>query len=332
MKHQVFANDSQALAFVAGQAYEINSQVIAQPYPDWTFNELIFVDTTGNPWSPGIMTYTSDMTGAAKWQSGHAKDIPLADVSQDMQMKTHHMGAIGYQWNLEEVNAAGSVIGGTLSNRRAFAARAAYQYFMWNLTWFGDTEKGLAGLANYPGVPKAAAASDGTGDVPYWVNAAGVGVKTPAQILRDINRALLGVSMATFGTILADTVLMPEEAYEYIAATPYSPYTTETILSFVLRTNLYTTRTGRPIVIRSRKELGEMGTEGAGAGKGRLVAYQNNPTYVKLHLPMPHNFLPVWQDGPMNYMIPGIFRTGGVEMLIPQAAFYLDGISETPVP
>lgn len=321
--------DAQALSFVTGEAYRVNAVVIAQPYPNWEFEKLIYVETEGNPWSAGVMTYTSDMTGKADWQSAGAKDVPLADVNQDMQLRTHSMAAIGYQWNLEEANAAMSTLGGTLSNRRAIAARAAYQKFMWDLTWFGDSKKGMGGIANYAGVPVAIAPADGTGSSPLWVNAAGVGLKTPAQIARDINKALLGVSTATFGTILADTLMMPEEAFEYIAGTPYSSTTMETILSFVMRTNLYTLRTGRPLTIRSERELGVMAV-GAAAGKGRLIAYNNDPTFLKLHLPMPHNFLPVWQNGPMNYLIPGIFRTGGVEMFVPQAAYYLDGISETP--
>jgi hypothetical protein len=41
---------------------------------------------------------------------------------------------------------------------------------------------------------------------------------------------------------------------------------------------------------------------------------------------MPHRFLPVYQDGPTSFEIPGIFRTGGIEVLRPGAFRYLDGI------
>jgi hypothetical protein len=63
-----------------------------------------------------------------------------------------------------------------------------------------------------------------------------------------------------------------------------------------------------------------------------MVAYKNDGEYVKLHLPMPHRFLPVWQDGPLNYSVPGIFRTGGVELLTTVAMRYLDQISDPPTP
>jgi len=131
-------------------------------FPDWDFGRLIYVDTTGPAWSPGILTYTSDLSGRANWQSGYAKDVPLADVSQDMQTKTFHLAAIGYQWNIEEINTA-IQIQAPLPDRRARAARLAYTKFMYDLTLFGSAEKGLGGITNYPGVTVVVAPADGTG-------------------------------------------------------------------------------------------------------------------------------------------------------------------------
>lgn len=325
---RMFATDAAALAFVQGQAYRVNQTIYETRYPDWDFGRLIFVDTTGPAWAPGIMTYMSDVSGKANWQSGYAKDIPLADVSQDMQLRTFQLAAIGYQYNIEEVNAAIQV-GAPLPTRRANAARLAYQKFMFDLTLKGTTEKGFGGLINYPGVPTDVVSADGTDNATYWVDENGVGMKTPAQIVRDINVALQGINLATFETEMADTLLLPVEALTYISSTPYSAATMETILSFIMRTNIYTLTTGQALTIRSVRELGTAGT-GDAEGEGRMVAYKNDQNYVKLHLPMPHQFLPVYQDGPLNWVIPGIFRTGGVELLTTVAFRYRDGISETP--
>lgn len=248
-------SDAQALTLVTAQAYRVNQRVYETRFPDWDFGRLIYVDTTGPEWSPGILTYTSDLTGRANWRSGYAKDVPVADVSQDVQTKTFHLAAIGYQWNIEEVNTA-LQIGAPLPDRRARAARLAYTKFMFDLTLLGSSEKGLGGLTNYPGVITTTAPNDGTGGATWWVNSSGVGTKTPAQIVRDINIALQGIALATYETEMADTLLLPVEAYNYIAATPYSATTMETILSFVLRTNIYTLTTGRPLTIRAVRELG----------------------------------------------------------------------------
>lgn len=317
-------NDAQALTFVQGQAFKINQTVYETRYPDYDFSRLIYVDTSGPEWSPGIVTYTSDVTGKARWQSGYAKDVPMADVSQDMQTRNFSLAAIGYQFNIEEVNTALQV-GGSLPDRRARAARKVYMKFMHDLTLKGDSTKGMGGLINYGGVVTANAPADGTGGTSLWVDAQGVGQKTPAQIVRDINLALAGVYTGTYESELADTILLPFEAYNYIASTPYSATTTETILSFVQRTNLYTQQTGRALTIRTVPELS---TGAANGTTGRLVAYKNDADYVKLHLPMPHRFLPVYQDGPLNWAVPGIFRTGGVELLTTLGMRYLDVISQ----
>lgn len=320
-------NDTQALTLVQNQAFRINQRVYETRYPDWDFGRLIYVDTTGPEWSPGVMTYTSDMTGRANWQSGYAKDVPMADVNQAMTQRVHHLGAIGYQWNIEEVNTVINLPGASLSDRRARAARLAYTKFMYDVTVKGSTEKGFGGLINYSGVTVTDAPNDGTGSARVWVNSAGVGLKTPAQIVRDINLGLMGVHLGTYEIEMADTILLPFEAYNYIASTPYSAVTTETILSFVQRTNIYTQQTGQPLTIRTVRELS---TGDAAGTAGRMVAYKNNQDYVKLHLPMPHRFLPVYQDGPLNYVVPGVFRTGGVELLTTKAMRYIDQVSQPP--
>lgn len=319
-------NDAQALTFVQGQAFKINQTVYETKYPDYDFSRLIYVDTSGPEWAPGILTYTSDMTGQARWQSGYAKDVPLADVTQDMQQRSFSLAAIGYQFNIEEINTAIQV-GGSLTDRRARAARKAYMKFMHDLTLKGDATKGLGGLINYAGVNVSTAPNDGTGSVTTWVDASGVGTKTPAQIVRDINLMLGGIYTGTYETELADTLLLPFEAYNYIASTPYSATTTETILSFVQRTNLYTQQTGQPLTIRTVRELSTGNAAGTG---GRAVAYRNAGDYVKLLLPMPHRFLSVHQAGWGQWEVPGIFRTGGVELLSTAAVRYLDGVSVPP--
>lgn len=322
-------NDAQTLSFVQGQAYRINQRVIEARYPDFDFGRLIYVNREGPEWSPGVMTYTSDMSGQAKWQSAYAKDVPLADVSQNAQQRQHRLAAIGYQFNVEEVNATMGFPGANLPDRRARAARLAYNQFMYNLTLAGDAEKGMGGLINYGGVPRSVAPADGESSSTFWVNAAGVGQKTPAQIVRDINIGLQGVNLQTKQIALADTILLPNEAMNYIAATPYSPTTMETVLSFVQRNNLYTLTTGRPLTIRAVNELGTGAEDGE---TGRMVAYRNDENEVQLHLPMPHRFLNVYQDGPLSFAIPGIFRTGGVEIMSVEAFRYVDSISQPPTP
>lgn len=320
--------DAQALAFVQAQAFKVNQTVYEARFPDWDYGRLVFVDTSGPEWSPGILTYTSDMTGKADWQAAGAKDIPLADVSQDMQTSTFHLAAIGYEYNIEEVNTAIQV-GAPLPSRRARAARMAYTKFMWDLTISGSSTKGKAGLINNSGVTAIAATADGTGSARHWMANDGTVTKTAAQILRDVNQALTITNTATNTIEYADTILLPVEAYNLIASTPFNALGADTILSWLLRTNNYTLTTGRPLTIRALPQLRTASTETV-TGGGRLVAYKNDENYVKLNLPMPHRFLPVYPSGPLQWQVPGIFRTGGLEFMTNATIAYIDGILPAP--
>lgn len=320
-----FVKDAQALTFVQGEAYRINTRVYETRYPDWDFGRLIYVDSSGGPWDQGVITYSSDETGKAKIVSGYAKDMPYADVSQSRELRSHKMLGIGYQYNIEEINAA-IRLNASLPERRANAARKAYMREMYQITLVGLAEAGWTGLLNSTAITSTTAPADGEGSVTFWVDEDGVGTKTPVQIVRDANIALQGVYLDTITVEMADTLLLPIEAYNYIATTPYSAVTTETILSFLQRTNIYTMTTGRPLTIRAQRELGTAGT----GGTGRLVAYKNDEETARLHLPMPHQFLPVYQDGWANWVVPGIFRTGGVEISNALAFRYVDGISQPP--
>lgn len=314
-------NDAAAFNFVVAQAATINATVYEKKFPDLPWNELVFVDTTAPEWTPGIITFSSSTVGAARWYSGGAKDIAKADVTMDKVQQAVHMAAIGYGYDLEEVGQA-QLLGMTLGPAKAVGARRAYNEFMWNVTQVGDATKGLKGLVNQTGVATATAPADGTGAVTTWFDAGGVRTKTPAQILRDFNNGIIGSFVGSNTVELADTVLLPFSVLAWLGATPMSDTNSETILSFVLRNNFYTQQTGMQLTVR-----GVLGLDTAGAGSTRrMVTYANREDVVKLHLPMPHRFLPTYQDGPTNYEVPGIFRTGGVDVLRLGAFRYLDGI------
>lgn len=318
--------DAQTLSLLGTETLNINNRVYEARYPSWDFARLVSVNTSGGEWSGGTLTFTSDMTGKMDWQSLGAKDVPLAHVSQDYQTLIHRNAALGYEWHLGEVQRLAQTPAeiSNLVERRARAARRLADKFVYDLTLVGDARVGMAGLINNSAVPTVTIPADGTGGVTYWVNSAGVGTKTPEQIVRDINLVIGGVYSATYGTILADTLMLPKSALTYIASTPYSAVTMETILSFVARTNRYTLETGRELRIIGIDELEVAGT----AGEGRMFAYYNAEDFVQLHLPMPFRFFPIYQDGPFSFAVPGLLRTGGVEFLAPDAAAYGDGITE----
>lgn len=298
-----------ALGFVVSQTTYIERQVNEITYPDIQYPGLVPVDTSAPEWIKTVTYYSSDKVGKADWINGNSDDIPLAGTERSKFETNVHMAGIGYGYGLEEISQA-QMLGINLTADDAIAARRAYEEMVDRVVFAGDASKGFSGLLNFPGVTAATAI---TGD---WDTA------TPGQILKDVNAALTGQFTGTLYTGLADTLLLPYSKFLLISTTPLNDNGTDTILSWLQSKNVYTAQTGQPLTIR-----GLRGLDAAGAGgTARMVAYRRNPMVLKMHIPMPHRFLPVYQAGPLRWEVPGIFRLGGVDVRRPKEMVYLDGI------
>lgn len=306
----------QALAFLVEQATYIEAVVYATQYPDILYPTLIPVDNSANEWAKSVTFFSTDKVGQADWFHHEAHDMRIADITRTKNEIGIEMAGIGYRYTLEELGQAMLIPGTNLTAERADAARRAAEEFVDKVAFAGDVGKGWTGLFNNPDVSRADAIADGTGSSRLW------STKTASQILRDANSVLTGIYVQSQTVEMADTLLMPLRAYQLMADTQM-PNITMTVLQWLQAYNVYTAQTGRPLMVRGVRGLDVAGS----GGVGRLVAYRRDPAVVKLHIPMPHRFLPVWQTGPMIFDVPGIFRVGGVEVRRPGAVRYLDGIT-----
>lgn len=310
MPNRIQAVDAQyAYGFVVAQSVHVEQQVNETVYPEIIYPQLVPVDTGANPFTKTVAYYSSDKFGKAGWINGNADDIPLAGTERTMFQTPVYTAAIGYAWGWEEVNYA-ALNGGNLNADDAIAARRAYEEMVQGVALKGDASKGFNGLYNYPGVTIVAA---GTAN---WGAATGVDL-----ILADVNTLIGGTFSSTGYTAIANVLLLPQEKLNLLATRRLGD-TGETILAFLRRNNTYTAITNQPLDIRG---LPDLATAGAGSTT-RAIAYRRDPNTLKLHIPMPHRFLPVYQDGPLHWVVPGVFRLGGLDIRRPAEVRYMDGI------
>jgi len=298
-----------ALGFVVSQTSFIERQVNETVYPDIQYPSLIPVDTSASPWAKTVTYYSSDQFGKADWINGNADDIPMAGTELAKHETGVYTAGIGYGYGLEEISQA-QMLGINLPAADAMAARRAYEEMVDRVALLGDSSKGFYGLVNAPSVTAGSAT---TGD---WATA------TPAQILADVNGALISQATGTLFTAMANTIVMPYEKYLLLATRMVSDTSSVSILNWLLANNAYTAQTGQPLLIRGMRGLN---TAGAG-GTARLVSYRRDPNVLKLHIPMVHRFLPAYQASPLRWEIPGIFRLGGLDIRRPKEVLYVDGI------
>jgi hypothetical protein len=309
----------QALGFLISQTSHIEPQVVAIRYPDIQYQNLIPIDTSANEWAKSVTYFSSDAFGRADFFEHGADDLPRADVTREKHETTVRMAGIGYGYDLEELGQAMMVPNTNLTVDRAAAARRAYEEFVDDAALRGKAAANWGGLINYSGIDTIIVDDNGTGNSTFWED------KDADDVLADINSAIAGQYTATLTIELADTLLMPIATMTALATRRLSN-TDITLLAFLQKYNVYTMQTGQPLTI-----IGVRGLEIAGTGgTGRMVVYRRDPDVLKMHIPMPHRFLPVWQRGPIRFDVPGIFRLGGLEIRRPKAVRYVDGILSPP--
>jgi hypothetical protein len=305
-----------AMSFLVRQASLIEPQVYAMRYQEIQYSQLIPVDTSAPEWIQSVTYYSMDAVGQAQWFNGNAQDVPKVELTREKFETGVSMAAIGYGYNLEELGTA-QLLGMNLTADKATAARRVAEEKIDQVAFAGDTVKGLTGLVNASAPTATTAPADGTGSATTFAT------KTPDQILRDINGQLTGIFTGTLGAEIADTILFPYSVLLDLSTRRIDAVNQTTILEWVERNNIYTRTTGQPLTIRG--VFGYLDTAGASSTK-RMVAYRRSPEVLKMHLPMPFRFYPVWQTGPMRFDVPGAFRVGGVDIRRPKAVRYLDGI------
>ena len=315
MRIAVYDNPQQTLGFLQSQTSFIESEVYRIQYPEIIYQQLIPIDSAAGQWTKSITYYSLDKVGQAKWLNATATDMPYADINRNKFEQGIEMAGIGYSYNIEEVGQAMMIPGLNLTAERAEAARFAYEMFMDNHAYRGDSTKSITGLFNNPYITVVTASTGASGSS-HW------SVKTADEIIKDVQNALTGVYQGSLTVEMADTVLLPIGEMQLLANIRV-PNTYGNALDYLAKYNLYTYTTGAPLTIR-----GILGLDSAGAdGGGRMIVYRRDPRILKLHIPMPHQFLPVFQRSATTYDIPGIFRVGSVEVRRPGAMRYVDGIS-----
>ncbi len=299
-----------AFGFVIAQTAHVEQVVYQIRYADIQYPQLIPVDTSAHPFAKTVTFFSADKAGAADWINGNSDDIPMADIEMSQFESSILTAGIGYGYGWEEINQA-QMLGINLSADKAGAARRAAEEMIDRVALEGDTDKGMEGLFDHSAVPASGATN---GD---WEG----GVTTPDEIIQDVNDALTNVQVATNNIVLADTLLLPYDRWNFIASRRLTD-TNMTILEFIRQNNVYTAQTGAQLVIRATRKLDTAGV----SADARMIAYRRDPEVLKLHMPMPHRFLPVWQTGPLRWDVPGVFRLGGLDIRLPNEISYVDGI------
>lgn len=295
---QMIMDAPAALGFVLSQRTSLESEVLNRPYPEFKYAEMIPIDTSANPYAASVTFFTRDSVGKAKFINASGDDIPYANTTMSKFEETVRTAGIGAQWSLEEIGAAAQ-LGISLSTDEMDAARMAYERLVDDVAFVGDASINVEGLFNTAGITTTAAGT-------AWSAA------TSAQIVQQVVDDFTAVRTATLGIETADTLVLPITQHALIVTKAYGVEGGLTIAQYLQ--NALTQLMGKPVTIASDYRL-----------TNRAVIYKRAPDALKLHMPMPLQFIPPQM---FNFKVKtlGMFRFSALNIRKPQSMRYRTGI------
>lgn len=185
--------------------------------------------------------------------------------------------------------------------------------------YYGFPKYGSYGLVNSPSVTSVVAdPHTASGTDTQW------SAKTPAEILRDINRALTATITASEydNRGMANHILIPWDQYTYIITTELSDGSGISIIDFLMQNNI-ASKQGIDLTIVPCRQCKGAGT----SGKDRLVAYRNDEDMIGMDVTVPLRRMftqPSAQH--LAYLTPYVTQFSQVQWHYLTHAIYIDGI------
>jgi hypothetical protein len=292
--------DAGETPFVTRELLAVKARLFEIKYPTLIARTLMPIATDTDPGADTIAYHELDATGAAKIIGPNAKDIPRVDVKiSESTSPVKTLGAAyGFEWH--EMKAA-AFARKPLPMWKAQAARRAIEQGIDDVLAEGDTDSGLKGLVNHSSVTSAGATGNWSG-------------LTAAQIVTDVNTALLTVLSDTKGIFPATKCLLPVTEYARIAMTPWSSTgaSDTTVLKFLQANN-----PGVQFIPWYRLE--------SVSGSKRMVVYNDSSEVLEGEIPLDFEVLPPEAQG-LDLVYNCLARVGGVVLRQPKAMRYITGL------
>lgn len=188
--------------------------------------------------------------------------------------------------------------------------------------YIGDNTFGDHGLLNDPGVtPTNVVAGGEVGNPTKWT------LKSPPEILADINNAIAAVWAASGWKVMPNRILIPPNQFGYLTSTMINVAGNQSIMKFLLENNLLAASGRGRLEIYPTKWLVGAGVGGVIGQVGtvdRMVVYTKDPNYVRYPMTLLQR-TPV-QYMSLYHMTTYFCKLGVMEVVYPETIGYFDMI------
>lgn len=293
---------TEAESFAIGQLTYLEAKAHARWYAPMLYETILqgAIDMSAGPYAKAIDYMISDGVGEGQFISAASTNIPMVDVAYAKQTIQVGLGAIGYDYTLEDLRTSAH-LQQPLSMAKQTQSILAYRRHANRVALTGDVGKGWKGLYNNA---SATAANRASGAV--W-------------------------TAATGDTMIADVL----DGYgAFIAGTVGNAYPTQVTFPLSSSMLLHKPRaTGDPTTVRSyienelhMKITADPALETLGAGGTKRVVFSApSDDNMVFHVPKPLEFIAPQFSG-FRVEVFGDYKLGGFELRRVQTVRYMDGV------
>lgn len=266
---------------------------------------------------------TGNAVGNGKAWAGKATD-QISGINVDVAKIANILTpwALELKYTILELESAAKV-GRPIDQQKFAGLNLKYQMDTDEQVYYGDTSLNIKGLVNSALVTTVQAVAAGAAGSTLWAQ------KTPDEILTDFNNALTTVWKTSAFAVVPGNILLPTQAYGYIATQKVSLAGNESILSYIERNNLFAREGKGNLKILPAKFCNGTGAGGAvgvgNAGFDRMVVYTKDMDRVRFPMTMVQR-TPLQYDG-LYHKCTYFARLGVVEVVYPETVGYFDLIS-----
>lgn len=296
-------------AYLGRQLEYIRPGLVETLYPALKAQTLVPVSTEVDPGAEEFTYQVNVQVGEAKVTGSYQGDIPRAGVYSTESSQKIRGIMDSYEYTFQEARAA-MFARRPIDQRKAKAARDIIEFKLDAIGMVGVTEASavLKGLLTLSGTDTYTTPNGLAGDTEWET-------KTPDEILKDMNGAAAQVVTNTKEIWTPNVMVLPISSLELIRGLRVGDGTSESVLSYFLRTNGKITK-----IVGSHKAE----TNAAWTGK-RMTCYVQDPTVLEFHISqMFEQFSP--QTMGFSVVTNCHARTGGVVAYHPKAVIYGDQI------
>jgi hypothetical protein len=251
-------------------------------------------------------------SGNMPWISAETTAIPGVSVNGQNVVLPLRLLAREVSYTSVELERS-QLTGQSIDAQKMDGMNQLYQMNTDQMVYIGSSDVGATGLINDPGVTAGNVVAGLSGST-TWA------LKTPQEILADVNSLLSATWLASAYAVCPRDLLLPPAQFAYIASQLVSSAGNMSILTFLKQNSIALRINGAELNIQPVKWL-----TGAGASSSdRMIAYTNSEDRVRFPMVPIRRETPYYQG--IRYTAPYLWAFGQVEVVYPETVQYADGI------